>query len=82
MAKLRHPLREISRNIPKRRELTPYERGQVISAAKCGVKPNAISIELSLSRELLRKDGASQPQSGRLRTYSERDKRLLLRVVH
>ena len=91
MAKLRHPLREISGNIPKRRELTPYERGQVIGAAKCGVKPNAISTELSLSRwtvrttlsrEPLRKDGASQPQSGRPRTYSERDERLLLRVVH
>jgi transposase len=90
MTKPRRPLGEISGNIPKRRELTPYERGQIISAAKCGVKPGAISTELSLSRrtvrttissEPLRKNSASQPRSGRPRTYSEHDERLFLRVV-
>jgi len=90
MAQPRRPLGEISGNIPKRRELTPYERGQIIGAAKCGVKPSAICIELSLSRctvrttinsKPLRKNGESQPRSGRPRTYSERDERLLLRVV-
>jgi hypothetical protein len=90
MPQPRRPLGEISGNIPKRRELTLYERGQIIGAAKCSVKPSAICTELSLSRrtvqttidsEPLRKNGASQPQSGRPRTYSERDERLLLRVV-
>ena len=90
MAKPRCPLGEISGNIPKRKELTPYERGQIISAAKCGVKRKTISSQLSvprrtvrttLSRESLRKNGELQPRSGRLQIYSERDKRLVLQVV-
>ena len=70
MTKQRLPLGEISGNIKHRKELTPYERAEIIGAAKCGVNPSAISARLSLSRrtvrstlsrEPLRKNGVSQP---------------------
>jgi hypothetical protein len=43
MAKPRCPLGEISGNIPEQKELTPYERAQIIGAAKCGVKSHTIN---------------------------------------
>ena len=90
MAKPQCPLGEISGNIPKRRELTLYERGQIIGVAKCSVKQKTISTQLlvlrhtvrtTISRESLRKNGASQPRLGRPQTYSKHDERLLLQVV-
>jgi hypothetical protein len=70
MAQLQRPLGEISGNIPKQRELTPYERGRIIGAAKCSVKPSAINTKLLLLRctvkttidfEPLCKNSALQP---------------------
>jgi hypothetical protein len=80
----------ISANLPKRKELTPYERGQIIGATKCSVDPSKISEDLNvpkstvrstLLRVPLRKHVASRPRSGRPKTYMDCEERLLLRVV-
>ena len=85
------PLGEISGNVKRRRELTPYERAQIIGAAKCGVNPSTISARLlhsrrtvrsTLSLESLRSNGKSQPRSGRPKKYSKYDERLLVCIVH
>jgi transposase len=86
----RRPLGEISRNISKRKELSPYIRAQIIGASKCGVNPTQISKQLSiprstvqstLDRDELRNNHTSLPRSGRPRLSSKQDERLLLRVV-
>jgi hypothetical protein len=61
MTKPQCPLGEISGNIQKRRELTPYEQGQIIGAAKCSIKPSAISTKLSLSRCTVRTTLSREP---------------------
>jgi transposase len=90
MPQPRRVLGEISGNIRKRKDLNPYERGQIIGASLCGLSVRAISKHLSIPRSTIqstlsldrsRNNGASQPRAGRPKLTSAQDERLLLRIV-
>ena len=90
MATPRRPLGLISSNIEGRKELSPYQRGQVISAKTFGHTPAEIAHVLNLPdstvrttiiRESLRHDGKSKKGRGRRKSYTPRDERKLLRHI-
>jgi transposase len=91
MAPPRVPLQEISENVRRRKELTPYKRAEIIGAAKCGVKTLQIGMQLSYSRRTVRttitrpqpcNNGKSQPRSGRPKLLDRYEEQVILRVVH
>ena len=79
----------ISSNIKKRPDLTPYNRGKIVSAAEWGISPSAIATKLELPNSTVRntlkldplRNGVSRPRSGRPREYTERHVRKLVRYV-
>ena len=54
MAPPRVPLQEILGNMRRWKELTAYERAEMVGAAKCSVKALRIGKELSYSRRTIR----------------------------
>jgi len=90
MAPKRKPLGEISGNIPRRKELTPIQRAEIIGASKCSVKPAQIAKDLSvprttiyttIGRALQRNNYTTCTQTSRTREYTRYHERILLRVV-
>ena len=90
MAPRRVPLQDISGNIKRRRELTPYERAEIVGASKCRLKPGQIAKHLPYSRRTIRstilqagycKNRVSKPQSGRLPLWGQYKEQVILRVV-
>ena len=86
----RTPLREINGNSTKRKELSPYLRGQIIGKAISGISKHQISQELqiprstvicTIQRENALLEGKSSPQSGRPKSYTERDMRHILTII-
>jgi len=86
----RTPLRPISGNIYRRKELTPYQRGQIVGYSLLSCSPTEISASLNIPestvRDTLKKaperhDGESSSRIGRPKLYSERDERQILRTV-
>jgi transposase len=87
---LRTPLGPRSGNIRRGPELTPYARGKIVGAAQSGKTHTQIAItqkwarstvQSTLSLDLYRNEGESQPRSGRPKTYTEREERSILRQV-
>ena len=90
MPPLRTPLRSISGNRPKRSEISPYMRSQVIGKASEGADPTSIAKDLKLTRSTvnytlqqdeLRNDGHSLPRKPRKKSYTNTDERRILRHV-
>jgi transposase len=86
----RTPLTPISANIPSRKELSPYLRGQIIalhengvSSAKIGeqLKIPASTVRTTIRRNLQRIDGESCPRAGRPLKLSRVDRRNILRII-
>ncbi len=86
----RHPLGEISGNILQKKELTPFQRGKVVSATQFGHTPAEIAkvlkvpdatIRTTIRHDLLCDDGKSRPHSGRPKSYTDREERKILRHV-
>ena len=87
---LRTPLGPRSGNVRRGPELTPYQRGLIVGAASLGKKPTGIAgqyklpletVKSTLRLDLVRNEGQSKPRSGRLKAYSDRDERKILRQV-
>jgi hypothetical protein len=90
MSSPRTPLSQISGNNSPRIEHSSYTRGQIIGMRDGGQKWKAISRYLRVpistcqriySRKDTNPDGLSQHRIGRPKTYSERDKRHIVRLV-
>lgn len=86
----RTPLRPISSNIRRGKELTPYQRAIIEGAACAGASIAELSeahnipkstIKDTIKQAPLRHEGYSQPRPGRPQKTSEADKRLILRIV-
>jgi len=86
----RRPLGVIDGNIKKRKELTPYKRGQIVGARKTGAQIAAIINELDVTESTAkytlrhasqRTEGASKPRAGAPKRYTERDEQNILRFV-
>jgi len=58
----RRALAPISGNIPRRKELTRYERGVVVGFAGGGVKASQIATELSLPKSTVQETLSKAPQ--------------------
>src|SRR5947209_15880559 len=90
MPPIRTPLGALSSNITNRKELTPYERGKVVAYIDAGLTPTQVATTLKLPRttirqtvslDPLRNNGASQPRTGRPKSYTMAEERLILRHV-
>src|SRR5688572_22658450 len=86
MPQPRTPMGVISSNIQKRKQLTPFQRGEISAAKKFGHKPAEIAkvlkrpdstVRTTLKVNPLRNDGETRRRSGRPREYDERDVRKL-----
>jgi IS30 family transposase len=86
----RLPLAQISGNITKRKELTPYTRGLIIGKHEAGVPISQISHTLGIPSSTVfetiqqnskRDNGESSPRSGRPKSYTERDKRHIIQLI-
>lgn len=86
----RRPLGELTPNIVRRRELTEFERGQIVGLLKNGGTPSSITKVLTypietirgvIKRSLVHPTAGNIGQRGRKKATSERDKRLILRIV-
>ena len=82
----RTPLSKIDDNSIKNKELSEYLRGQIIGKAESGASQRQIAHDLQLPRttvqcESTQINGKSSPRIGRLRTYTERDKRYILTII-
>ena len=86
----RRALAPISGNIPRRKELTCYERGVVVGFAGGGVKASQIATELSLPKSTVqetlskapqRPQGISTSRIGRPPKCTIRDERRILRIA-
>jgi len=90
MAPKRPPLAPISTNQVRRKELTPFERGQIVALdgvdlsqskiAKVLKRPRS-TIQDALKNSCQNPDGESLSRSGRPPILTPRDRRLLLREV-
>ena len=87
----RAPLSAIDGNRQKRKDLTPYLRGQIIAKSQAGASQREISKELGLPRTTVqstlrlqneRTDGQSKPRSGRPAYSTERLLRRIVRFVN
>jgi transposase len=90
MATPRRPLQEISGNSIKRKELSPYQRGQIVGAARGGMSQAEIAKAFNVAKStvfdtlfnaLERHNGESKPRSGRPLCYAECEERIILRFV-
>ena len=81
-------LGQIDENLPRRHELTPYQRGIIIGQPTCGVLPTAIGKALNLPRTTVqgvieratRQDnGVNNPRSGRPTIVTDRARRVIIR---
>ena len=90
MATPRRPLGEIDGNRRYGSELTPYLRGKIEGAYEGEATPTDISdryvlpvstITTTISRASTKVDGESQPRCGRPKVISEREERLILRLI-
>ena len=90
MPQPRKPLGVINGNIKKRKELTPFEKGQILGAYLAGATLAKIAeafctlnftIWTTLLLEHLRNDGESRPRSGAPKQYTDYDERYILRFV-
>jgi transposase len=86
----RRALASISGNIPRRKELSRYERGVVLGFAGAGVIPPKIATELNLPESTVRETLSKAPQRpqgistsriGRPPKCTIRDERKILRIV-
>jgi transposase len=87
----RSALAEMSENIVRSNELTPYQRGLIVGASDWGAKPMQLShithippstIKRTINKAAIRDNkGNSLPRSGRPKKIEERDKRRILREV-
>jgi hypothetical protein len=84
----RTPLRAIDSNRTRGPDITPYVDGKIIGAADNGASPIEIqrlyglsrgAVRGSIAQDILRPDGESLPRSACPPTYTDRDKRLMLR---
>jgi hypothetical protein len=84
----RTPLRAIDGNGTRGKDITPYMRGKIIGAANNGASPAKIqaryrvsrgAVRGSIAQDFTRPEGESRPRSGCSPTYTDRDKRLMLR---
>jgi transposase len=75
---------------PKKKELTPYRRGQISGAHLAGLNVNKISkllgipsttVRYSLAFEENRPDGQTRKRTGRPKCYSEEDERKIIEFV-
>jgi hypothetical protein len=91
MATLRRPLGPISGNkIKKKKELTPYKRGQIVGAAIAGADPSTIATSLEISEstvrstlryDLYRLNGETVQRTCRPRTWNDYHVRRLVRLI-
>ena len=88
MASKRTPLAPISHNQATRKELTPFERGQILGYATAGYSHSKIGALLGRSKSTIQDalknschnpHGESLPRSGRPPILSRRERRLLVR---
>ena len=88
MAPKRVPLAAVSANQAPRKELTPFERGQIQGLATAGLKPAEIkqvlkrpvsTIKDALQNSCQNPNGKSLPRSGRPSILTYRERRLLIR---
>ena len=79
----RRPLEQISVNIPRGEELTPYIRSKIVTLHEEGAEIRAISDRLNIPESTVKKtikadpyrtEGKSLPRTERSRKYTERDK--------
>lgn len=86
----RVPLKEISANTARGKELTPYQRGIIVGRAAAGDTVHAISRDLNicvstvkytLAKAKERDQGNSVQRTGRPKSYTDRDERRILRIV-
>jgi transposase len=86
----RTPLAQIDPNSRIKKELTPFQRGQIIGKAECGLSKHQISRDLQIPRSTiqtillknyLQSNGKSFPRSGRPKSYTERDSRHILNII-
>ncbi len=77
---LHSPLGPCSGNIRWGLELTPYARGKIISAAKCGKTPAEIALSQNLAHSMVKStlqldlqcnEGVLKPQTGQPKVYTE-----------
>ncbi|THC88491.1 hypothetical protein EYZ11_012060 [Aspergillus tanneri] len=90
MTPRRPPLSPFSANIKRYQQLDPKERAYIQGLYHGGRKPTEIArllnrplqtIYTTLNRASLRQDFEAQPRSGRPKTYTDRDKRLVIRLI-
>ena len=91
LSTLRTPLKDLDINLRRQgTELTPYERGRILSARVAGISPRKIEVAMNYSKcavastialEILRSNGNSLPRKGRPIVYNERDRRSMLQNI-
>jgi hypothetical protein len=84
----RTPLGAIDTNRSRGKELSPYIRGKIVSMSIGSASASQVQAKFGVSRQAVRgsiaqdsqrPDGESLPRSGCPATYTDRDKRLMLR---
>ena len=87
---LRTPLRSISGNERRFKDLTPYQRGLIIGKFECGLTPTEVAADLDIPVSTIRDtikfhpertDGQSKARFGRPRISTQVDVRNVLRLV-
>ena len=90
MATPRRPLGPVSGNSIRKKELTPYKRGQIVGAAQLGASNVEIAVTLNtpestvrstLRADIQRLNGESIRRSGRPKTWNDYYVRRLVRLV-
>jgi transposase len=86
----RQPLAPIDPNRALKKELSPWQRGQISAFRDIGLTNAQISkrtfctpatVATTLRLNTLRNDGETRPRSGRPSALSRRDRRLILRII-
>jgi transposase len=86
----RRPLTEISANIPRGEELTPYIRSKIVTLREKGAEIDHISKQVKISQNTIKKtikadpyrdNGITLQHTGRPRKYIERDKRQIVHFI-
>ena len=90
MPPIRTPLGRVSGNSRRGPDLTPVQRAKIIGAAEHGISPSQIAttyglkyttIQSTIQLDPERDNCNSQPRSGRPKSYTDRDVRIVLRFV-
>jgi hypothetical protein len=86
----RTPLAPITSNRLDNHEFNPYQRARAVTFNELGIKPADIctrlniarsTLQYTLSQDPLRDNGVSLPRSGRPKSYTDADERIILRHV-